>query len=159
MDTKFYTSPTFYGPHYYPQQVKARVPCFCISPGYGYGQPIPDYKWVDGKLVNVGQKHYSTLTCGHSHEDAAIGETVHCEECVHQARGVFLLKAALAAGVVSHTRAQANGRDQLTGRLAVYRREPTSPTGVYSVCGVEETDEVRALLKGGLSPLSPTEGR
>jgi hypothetical protein len=161
VDTKFYTAPLFYGPHYYPQQVISRMPLFYCSPmSHDFGQPVRDWECVDGKMVQGPHKHLAVLTCGHTHsKDGTIGETVHCEECVHEQRALYVLRDALAKGVVSHSRANADGRDQLNGFITVYRREPTSPTGVYSLCSMRETAETRALLTGSQSPLSPTEGR
>jgi hypothetical protein len=140
MDTTYYTSPRLYGPHNFPRKV--------VGHHHGIAN---DYFRSPYRL--------SKLECGHIQKDAEVGEVIQCQECVWYACSLFQLKAALAAGVVSHTRANRNGLDQLTGSITVYRYEPTSPTGVYSVCGIEETDEVRALLKGGLAPLSPTEPR
>lgn len=158
MDTKFYTAPVVYGPFYCPRQVASRKPLYYSSPmSHNYGQPVRDWQCVDGKMVQGPHVHSAILSCGHSAKDAAIGETVHCDECAHDERAMVILRDALAKGVVSHSRANRNGRDELTGSITVYRREPTSPTGVYSLCGMTETPEVRALLKDGLSPLSPTE--
>jgi hypothetical protein len=138
MDTAYYTTPPL-PDCTFPRKVVA----------HHHGQ-ANDYFRTEYRL--------SVLECGHIEADAEIGATVVCKQCRYQACGIFVLKDVIAKGVFSHTRANADGRDRLIGSMTVYRREPTSPTGVYSVCSVEETPEVLAIL-GRRPYLSPTEGR
>jgi hypothetical protein len=120
------------------------------------------------QIIKTGEKHVHVayLECTHCVKDAAIGSEVACEDCTRQEKAVEILRAGLAAGIVSHTRADRNEYAAAYRRKAgqhaqitVYRYDSKSPTGVLALCGVEETEEVKALLRGALSPLSPTESR
>jgi hypothetical protein len=121
-------------------------------------------------LSKVTQLHtgrlmeWASLDCGHSVnigkweqvKTAAVGQELECFWCVEYTRALAELRDALAAGIVSHSRAG----DRLSrGSVHVYRRESKSPTGVRLLVTIQETAEVLALLRGGLSPLSPTEAR
>ena len=66
------------------------------------------------------------------------------------------LRQAVAEGRVSHSRA---GTGLYRGALLVYEHKPESPTGVLLLCAVDDTPEAAAILRGPLSPLSPTEPR
>jgi hypothetical protein len=85
----------------------------------------------------------------------AIGAEVECERCDWQVTSIAQLKTAIAAGIVSHSRADRHW----AGRIHVYRYDKTSPTGVMHLLSLDETPEACAVLRGGLSPLSPTERR
>lgn len=107
---------------------------------------------------------YAPLDCGHSVnvgpwqavKTVTVGEEIACEWCASYAADLATLRAALAAGIVSHSRA---GDRLARGSVHVYQYEPKSPTGVILLVTLTETPEVIALLRGGLSPLSPTEPR
>lgn len=100
---------------------------------------------------------FAWLDCGHSAKEAPVGTQVDCPRCHQQVAAVAELRAALAIpGLVSHTRMRPwCGENQ----VHVYRHAPESPTGVLHLLTVEDGPEVQALLRGGLSPLSPTEPR
>lgn len=66
------------------------------------------------------------------------------------------LESALAAKRVAYTRA---GDRLYRGLIMVYGHDNTSPTEVVLLCVVEDTPEIAALLRGPLTPLSPTEPR
>lgn len=102
--------------------------------------------------------HYSAtemdLPNAHNAADqiTKIGDVVDCERCDWQAKGLAELKMLIASGTLSHSRWR-------NGSVHGYRYEPTSPTGVLIAVTLDETPEALALLRGGLSPLSPTEPR
>jgi len=66
------------------------------------------------------------------------------------------LRAAIAAGIITHSRARSWCRQNL---IYVYQRNPESPTGVTLYETFPESAELDSILRGGLSPLSPTERR
>jgi hypothetical protein len=89
-----------------------------------------------------------------------------CTACVQRAEGAVreaaaaeAMRAALLSPDLSHTR-------QIGTLVHAYRRDDTSPTGVYhtATCTAAWFDALAAELRGrvhagSLSPLSPTEGR
>ena len=66
------------------------------------------------------------------------------------------LKAAIAAGRVSHARA---GDRLYRGSTLVYEWSVESPSGVVLLGVVDDNSAAAALLRGPLSPLSPVEPR
>lgn len=67
------------------------------------------------------------------------------------------LEAAIAQGIISHSRAARFGDPN---RVDVYQYDKESPTGVRHFMSLYPEDaEAMALLRRGLSPLSPTERR
>ena len=65
------------------------------------------------------------------------------------------LIVAISQGKISHTRFRSWCR---VGVVYVYERDLTSPTGVQLWGSFDEdTPGLDVILKGGLSPLSPTE--
>ena len=63
---------------------------------------------------------------------------------------------AKQSGLISHTRA---GDRLYRGTILVYRHDSTSPSMVRLLGVVADTPEATAILRGSLSPLSPTEAR
>lgn len=101
----------------------------------------------------AGETSIPILACGHSHGSRAlVGESVECQRCDWQAEAEDKLRALVAAGMIAHTRADRLGKD-----VHAYTRDTSSPTGVWRALTLEETPTVRAILRDGLAPLSPTE--
>lgn len=69
---------------------------------------------------------------------------------------VETLRGLLAGGGISHSRA---GRGVHDHTIWVYRYDTMSPSGFMLAGGFDDRPEITALLRGGLSPLSPTEAR
>ena len=86
------------------------------------------------------------------------GQDHALEQRTGTAYGVALVRELREQGIMSHTRADRQGNPV----VHIYRREPSSPTGVLHVGSVpatrEFTEGVRAIY-GGYTPLSPTEPR
>jgi hypothetical protein len=128
--------------------VVSREPLFYSSPGaWNYGQPV---KHGDTHV------HIAHLSCGHAIKDAELGAVVICNYCKADRESLTQIAEAIKAGIVSHSRASRFG-DHDT--CCVYRYDSKSPTGVLHLASCDFTPEADALLRGGLSALSPTESR
>lgn len=73
-----------------------------------------------------------------------------------QTEKLAALPALIDAGKVSHTRA---GERLFRGATLIYLHDKQSPTGCTLWHAIDDCPELDALLRGGLSPLSPTERR
>ena len=67
---------------------------------------------------------------------------------------LVLVKGAIERGEVAHTRMRRIGGPV----VCVYGRDVNSPTGVTCLAILDDDSETASILRGGLSPLSPTEG-
>ena len=65
---------------------------------------------------------------------------------------VATLRALLAQGGISHSRSRYHA-------IHVYRYDSASPSGFMLAGSFDDRPEITNLLRGGLSPLSPTEAR
>lgn len=92
-----------------------------------------------------------------------------CEDCRAERQRAELpgkVRALLLSGELAHTRFRPFSTLDGGGYVTLYRREPTSPTGVLAAASISAAefdrifDELRAegLISSSLAPLSPTEG-
>ena len=85
-----------------------------------------------------------------------IGDVIECESCAAEAKQLEWLRD-LPRETVQHARYK---RMFGHGVYHFYRRDKTSPTGVFLIGSVAATPAVEALLaEKRISPLSPTEAR
>jgi len=96
--------------------------------------------------------HFKKLPNAHDEADRVtkVGDAFECVECDRDAEQTAWLKNPANLAGIHHTRARYNS-------IYLYRLDPTSPSGFMLVRGVSATKEHEALLRGSLSPLSPTE--
>lgn len=89
------------------------------------------------------------------HRLTKVGDVVDCAYCRQYATALEQLRQ-LDRGLLAHARY----RDWCgRGSYYIYRRDPSSPTGVALVLTIEARPEADEVLRAmGLSPLSPTEG-
>lgn len=81
-----------------------------------------------------------------------IGDAIECANCAREAQEADWLEA-LEPSVVQHARFR-------YGSYHFYRRDQSSPSGVFLVGSVTPTPRVEAILRAKrIAPLSPTEPR
>lgn len=138
-----------------PEHVTASCPACGITQHFtrgSYGDP----QWrADGLTPPAGPSEARCHVC-QDKEAQAIGRSL--DALVSGARLALRLEELrehVAAGIVSHSRASRFSQ----GYLDIYRRATDSPTGVFHLMSIKDCPEAAAILRGGLSPLSPTEPR
>lgn len=100
-----------------------------------------------------GSTVYVLTRDAHKAEDriTTVGDAVECPTCGHYQVAITKLRA-LDHSTVSHTR-------ERNSQIYVYLYDTASPTGVSLGFSIDNTKEALSLLRGSLSPLSPTEKR
>lgn len=117
--------------------------------------------WYASAVLSCGHVSSQGTSWGSSQTEVlakqpALGTEIDCPACEQFQKDLTELRRVVASGIVSHSRSKPFcGRN----RILVYRYDDSSPSGFFLVLGIEERPEVLEILKGHLSPLSPTEKR
>jgi hypothetical protein len=86
-----------------------------------------------------------------------VGQVVECRECEQDLETIAKIQAAVDDGSYHHARAVANGAGRLTGQVAAYRYDPTSPSCFRLIATLSDGVLARAYADQLRAVLSPTE--
>lgn len=100
-----------------------------------------------------GSTFYVLTRDAHKAEDriTSVGDEIECATCGYYQAALTKLRA-LDLSTVSHSR-------ERNSQIHIYLYDRTSPTGVSLGLSIDNTKEALSFLRGGRSPLSPTEKR
>lgn len=108
--------------------------------------------------------HAAILDCGHMHYSdgwkpfpvgLAAGAEIACAECKNHSAAVARLEALDLSDV-----AYLRYNPRFGGRYLAYRRDASSPTGVFNFDAFPATKEIDAVIdRRHIPTMSPTEGR
>jgi hypothetical protein len=107
----------------------------------------------------VKREHQATRA---AHDDANLvlrpGDTAECDRCPGAEEIAEAVAFTKAPGFAHSRFRHDDSRGFGPGSVFFYVRDPKSPTGVLCELSMSGSPELMAALRGGTSPLSPTEG-